>query len=269
MDTPIPRPVFRAPLRMRVGAAYFSLRRYLLWYMRRLPFAGRTTGALPYVIAAHATPLIRKLKDVDMILQTNKITNLKLAAAKLDGLTLRPGEVFSYWRAIGKPSRRKGYLPGMILINGGVAAGTGGGLCQMSNLIYWMALHTPLTVLERHRHGYDVFPDADRTQPFGSGATCYYNYGDLMLRNDTELTFRLHVEVTETELAGQWQADGPLSCRYEVYEREHIMRPEYWGGYTRRNKLYRKKFDPGGALLADEFITENHAIMMYAPLLEG
>lgn len=44
-----------------------------------------------------------------------------------------------------------------------------------------MALHTPLTVTERHRHGYDVFPDAERTIPFGSGATCFYNYGDLMI----------------------------------------------------------------------------------------
>ncbi|MCL2342295.1 MAG: VanW family protein, partial [Firmicutes bacterium] len=254
MDTPIPRPVFRSPLRMRLGAVYFSLRRHLLWRTRRLSFAGRTTGALPYTAAAHATPLLRRLKDVDMALQINKITNLKLAAARLDGLTLRPGEVFSYWRAIGKPSRRKGYLLGMILVNGGFTAGTGGGLCQMSNLVYWMSLHTPLTVLERHRHNYDVFPDADRTQPFGSGATCYYNYGDLMLRNDTDLTFRLHVEVTAQSLAGQWQADNPLPCRYEVYESEPLMRPEYWGGYTRHNKLRRKIFDPDGALRADELI---------------
>ena len=64
----------------------------------------------------------------------------------------------SYWYLIGKPTAGKGYLPGMILRNGGYLAATGGGLCQLSNLIYWMTLHTPLTVVERHRHGYDVFP---------------------------------------------------------------------------------------------------------------
>ena len=52
-------------------------------------------------------------------------------------------------------------------------------------------LHTPLTVTERWRHGYDVFPDSNRTQPFGSGATCFYNYMDLMVRNDTPDTWRL------------------------------------------------------------------------------
>ena len=60
-----------------------------------------------------------------------------------------------------------------------------------------MTLHTPLTVVERYRHSYDVFPDSGRTQPFGSGATCVYPYRDLMIRNDTQTTFRLHVTVGE------------------------------------------------------------------------
>ena len=109
-----------------------------------------------------------------------------LAAARLDGLTLKPGETLSFWRAVGRPTRRRGYVEGMILRNGRVASGVGGGLCQMTNLLYWMTLHTPLTVTERWRHGYDVFPDSNRTQPFGSGATCAYPHRDLMIRNDTD-----------------------------------------------------------------------------------
>ena len=100
-----------------------------------------------------------------MWLQENKIINLKLAAPRIHGILIRPGEVFSYWKLIGNPSRRKGYVDGMILRNGTFAAGTGGGLCQLSNLIFWMTLHTPLTVIERHRHGYDVFPDAIAPSP--------------------------------------------------------------------------------------------------------
>ena len=75
--------------------------------------------------------------------QYNKITNLRLAAARLDGVVLRPGETFSYWRLIGRPSRRKGYLDGIVLFCGTFRPGVGGGLCQMSNLIFWMTLHTP------------------------------------------------------------------------------------------------------------------------------
>ena len=144
--------------------------------MRKIFARERSAQKLPFVYYAHKTLLLRKLKDVDMWLQQNKVVNLRIAATRLDGVILKPGEVFSYWKLIGKPTKRKGYVDGMILRNGQVMAGTAGGLCQMSNLIFWMTLHTPLTVVERHRHGFDVFPDSNRTQPFGSGEEfCYHD----------------------------------------------------------------------------------------------
>jgi len=181
--------------------------------------------------------------------------------------TIKPGETFSYWRLIGKPTKLKGYKKGMVLKSGTVTAATGGGLCQLSNLIYWMTIHTPLTVTERHRHGYDVFPDANRTQPFGSGATCFYNYGDLMIKNNTTDTFQLHLKMTEEYLEGAWLCNHPPEFKYEVYEKEHIMQSQFWGGHTRHNSIYRKKYDQHGNLLDDEFVIENHAIMMYAPFI--
>ena len=166
MEQPMPKPVNRSALRMTLGAWYFAMRRRLLWLKQRRSFAReKTDEQLPFVYASHHTPLIRELKNADLWMQYNKITNLRLAAARVNGVLLRPGETFSYWRLIGKPSSRKGYKEGMMLVNGTVRPGVGGGLCQLSNLIFWMALHTPLTVTERHRHGYDVFPDSNRTQP--------------------------------------------------------------------------------------------------------
>ena len=152
-----PKPQRRGALRLWLGVRFFRARRWLWWHTSGVKFARRRPGAeCPVVCARHATPLMRKLKDVDMWLQENKVINLRLAAARLDGMLLRPGETFSYWRCIGNPTRRKGYVEGMMLKNGGFTAHIGGGLCQMSNLIYWMTLHTPLTVVERHRHGYST-----------------------------------------------------------------------------------------------------------------
>ena len=165
------KPVKRSPLRIYLGKKYYRLRRYCDWYFGGKKYASQKEGLLlPHVVFTHKTPLLRQLKNVDMWLQHNKVKNLQIAFQKLNGVILKPGETFSYWRLIGKPTRRKGYVEGMVLFYGKVMAGVGGGLCQLSNLIYWMTLHTPLTVTERYRHSYDVFPDANREQPFGSGS---------------------------------------------------------------------------------------------------
>lgn len=222
---------------------------------------------MPYVAFTHRTPLLRQLKDVDMWLQHNKVHNLRIAAAKLNGIVVEPGETFSYWKLIGRPTKRSGYVDGMILHQGTVRTGVGGGLCQLSNLVYWMTLHTPLTVVERYRHGYDVFPDAGRTQPFGSGATCFYNYLDLQLRNDTDEPYQLSVFLTEKDLVGEWRSTVPARYRYEVVETKHWISQELWGGYVRHNVLCRHRFDAEGRYQQEEFIAENHAIMMYEPCL--
>ena len=264
----VEKPKNRNHFRLLLGKTYYTWKRYLDWVFGDYTFARIQKMILEYEYFSHSSILLRKLKDVDMYLQYNKIENLKLAIPRINQVTIHPGEVLSYWKCIGKPTKRKGYKKGMVLGNGTFFPGTGGGLCQLSNLIYWMTIHTPLTIVERHRHGYDVFPDADRTQPFGSGATCFYNYGDLMIRNDTTDTFQLCLEVTDNELKGAWRSNTQFQQRYEVYEKSHIMQPEYWGGYSRHNLLYRKIYDQNDHLIDDEFVVENHAIMMYAPFLQ-
>lgn len=266
------KPIRRSKWRLLIGKQYFIWKRYLRWYTGAEPgtlVKKQISETLPESVFCHATPLLRKLRNVDMELQYNKITNLRLAVAKLDGLVLSPGDRFSYWRSIGKPTKRKGYLDGMVLHYGGFQSGTGGGLCQLSNLIYWMTLHTPLTVTERHRHSYDVFPDEQRTQPFGSGATCSYNYLDLQLINQTDCTYQLKLWLDDTHLHGEWRCNEKPLYSYEIYESDHRIRLEPWGGYVRSNVIRRKKLTRIGDLAGDEYITDNNALMMYSPLLHA
>ena len=266
----VEKPKYRSKVRVALGKLYYGFLRKLLWLKMRKDFSSvRQSTPLEYQYASHKTILLRKLKDVDMWMQENKIINLKIAAQRLNGVLLRPGEVFSYWKLIGKPTKRKGYVEGMILRNGVFEPGVGGGLCQMSNLIFWMTIHTPLTVVERHRHGYDVFPDSNRTQPFGSGATCLYPYRDLMIQNNTGDTYQLIVRVGDEYLEGEWRVSGPPEYCYQIEERNHEMRPEYWGGYTRHNELYQKRFDLEGNFVDEHMVVTNHAIMMYSPFLEN
>ncbi len=192
----INKPIKRSHLRIMIGKAYYRTMRYKEWYFGGKKYAQRRSDLLlSNVIFEHQTPLYRQLKDVDMWIQDNKVINLKVGIKRLNGIIVEPGESFSYWKLLGKPTYSKGYVDGMVLYYGKVKTGVGGGLCQLSNLIYWMTLHTPLTVTERHRHSYDVFPDSKRSQPFGSGATCVYNYRDLQILNKTPNTYQLVVKI--------------------------------------------------------------------------
>lgn len=263
-------PIPRSLLRRRLGRWFFAWKRHWQWQFGGQKFARqREAKSLPALIVQHQTPLLRRLKAVDMMLQHNKITNLRLATERLDGLVIRPGETFSFWRLVGRPTARRGFLEGLVLENGRIGRGTGGGLCQLGNLLYWMVLHTPLTVTERYRHGFDVFPDENRVLPFGSGATLAWNYIDLQWRNDTEQDFQIRIWLSETDLHGEIRAVVPPAERYEVFEREHLIRHEAWGGYSRHNRLVRRAMEAEtGQWLREEIVAENHAVMMYPPYLD-
>lgn len=258
----------RSKARLLLGKAYYSAKRYKQWYFSEKKYAKNIVKEeYPYIIFKHSTPLIRKLKAVEMQLQYNKVKNLRLAVKKLNGIVIKSGETFSYWKLIGKTTYKKGYLDGLILCSDGTfKAGVGGGLCQISNLIYWMTLHTSLTVTERYRHSHDIFPDINRTQPFGTGATCSYSSLDLQIYNGSEKDYQLLVYLTDENLVGEWRSSEPSIKKYEVYEKEHSITPGLFGGYIRNNVIYRKVYDNMG-LIKDEYVTENHAYMTYNPYL--
>jgi len=272
----------RSRLRILAGRLFYTLLRYLFWLKNRGCFAVRekisstsadTKDQFPYCAAHHDTPLFRQLSDMDILLQQNKVHNLKIAVARISGTVVRPGEVFSYWKLIGAPVRIRGFKKGVVLVNGMETAKTGGGLCQLSNLIYWMTLHTPLSVIERFRHSYDVFPDQNRTQPFGSGATCVYNYRDLQIRNETDFPYIIKLSVQDGRLWGRWCTNTPCVDEYEIYEKSHWITQEMAGVYVRHNILCRRHYkirnDGHRTLIDDLEITENNALMMYSPLISA
>ena len=232
---------------------------------RRMRFAARQDREpLPHVLVRHSSVLRRKLGDADPRLQETKIVNLGLAVRPLDGLVLDPGDVFSFWNRVGEPSARRGFVDGLVLARGQVRVATGGGLCQLSNLLYWMALHAPFEVVEHNRHGFDAFPDDRRVLPFGSGATVFFNYGDLRLRNPTDMSLQLRVWLTDTELCGQIRADRPWPLAYHVQERGHRFVRDPDGRVFRENEIWRRSVDrTTGRTLSEERITVNRALVTY------
>jgi vancomycin resistance protein VanW len=243
----------------------FTLQRRVEWVTSGVRWAtDQDAVPLPYVVAEHASPLLRRLGDSEMWLQHNKVVNLRLAAPHLDGLLLRPGETFSFCRRVGNATRRRGYVFGMTLDGGEVHPGVGGGLCQIANLLHWLALHTDLTVTQRSEHTVDPFPDEGRTIPWGTGCSITWNYVDLQLRNDTEATYQLVVRVGDTDLEGEIRVDRPPDGSYRVEGRDDRFE-QVDGVWWRSNEIWRVPLDEGDHPLGEELVRRNRARTRYVP----
>jgi len=263
----------RRPISSMNPAFYFisiKLRRFarrLKWWFGRQKFAKTIAeDALPFRVYKHQSVLIRRLGGSDMALQKNKVVNLKIALKNLNGIVIYPGETFSFCHLVGCATEKKGYLEGMLLSNGEAAAGVGGGLCQIANLIHWLCLHSPLTVTERHHHSYDPFPDDGRVVPFGSGATIFYNYIDYQFKNNTENTFQLLFWLDKKCINGDLRVNAELPYKYHVYEKNHRF-VKSGNLFYRRNELWREKYDKKGSdrVIETELLQKNNALVKYVP----
>ena len=219
---------------------------------------------LPVVVYKHKSLIRRRLGDVDMQLQENKAINLTIAAPKIRGILIRPGETFSFWRVVGNCTEPKGYKEGLVISSGKPSKGIGGGLCQFTNLIHWLVLHSPLDILEHHHHdGIDMFPDYGRQVPFGCGTSIMYNYLDYRFKNNTECVFQIITYTTETHLCGEIRASRAQAFSYHIREEDaHFV--EIDRIYFRRNKIVRQVIDKRtGDEIKSEVIKRSNAMVLY------
>lgn len=151
----------------------------------------------------------------------------------------------------------------MLLSQGKVITGVGGGICQLANLLYWMALHTPLEIVERHHHSFDPFPDSGRVLPFGSGASVFYNYVDLRFYNPTDQSFQIRVWLTDNHLKGAIYSDKEWKYSYHIEEREHRLL-QLNGKNYHQNEIWRKTVDKRtGNYIHEELLIKNFSEVKY------
>jgi vancomycin resistance protein YoaR len=160
---------------------------------RRLSQAGRDD--LVEIAGENRTPLMSDHTAAEHVLQLGKIENLRVACRALDGLIIPTGAVFSFWRQVGPPVARRGFVPGRMLKEGCMVAAVGGGLCQLSNALYDAALQADCGIIERYPHS-QIVPGSAAAN--GRDATVAWNYVDLRFASRFDL--RLEARVEEVDL---------------------------------------------------------------------
>ena len=178
-------------------AACFRTKRMLAECNGRAPKRLKRAG-LPeqsHRIAESRTVLFNSASPSEFALQAGKVQNLRVASRTLDGLVIPAGEVFSLWKNLGRTTRARGFVVGRELREGCVIPNIGGGLCQLSNALYDVALRAGCEIVERHSHTQTL--PGSTTAP-GRDATVFWNYVDFRFR--PRFACQLRVELSRGEL---------------------------------------------------------------------
>lgn len=172
---------------------------------------------LPYTIFETSSLMVNENSGFDMAYQLNKVHNLKLAAKTLNHIVIAPQETFSFWQLVRHADDNERYKDGLTLVNGKIVGAYGGGLCQLSNMLFWLFLHTPMEIVERHGHAAEHFPPTTTDLPCGTDATVSEGWADLKAYNGTDNTFGIEVSFDEHFMYGRIMAKMPVDTQYEVY----------------------------------------------------
>ncbi len=140
----------------------------------------------------------------------NKVHNIKLAFASMEHLIIKPSEYFSYWHTVPAPIAKNGFKKGRNLLAGKLQEDYGGGLCQLSGMLYIAALKAGLDIKERHHHSIDIYTEETRYTPLGSDATVVYGYKDLRFTNNLNQAISIQLEFKENSLTLHLISDQPF-----------------------------------------------------------
>ena len=155
----------------------------------------------------------------------NKIINITRGAALLNYSLIHPDQNWSFWHRLHRPDVANGFVEGRNLVNGKLVAQTGGGLCQLSSMVYHLALLAGLTVIERHAHSIDIYEEHQRYTPLGADATVVWGFKDLRLHNPYPFAVSLQLRVQDGELHGEVNAEEALSIQPVEFARIPLQVP--------------------------------------------
>ena len=173
--------------------------------------------AFPDLLATYSTKYAASNK--------NRTTNLRLAAEKINGTVLLPGEIFSYNNVVGERTISAGYKDAAIYLNGQVVDGLGGGICQISTTLFNAVLFSNLEIVELYNH---QFIPSYATA--GRDATVVYGVKDFKFKNSRNYAIKINCSVS----------NGVASFQIWGYKQEPEYEVSVSANVTSRTSSYIK-----------------------------
>lgn len=128
----------------------------------------------------------------------SRVHNVALAASRITGTLVKPGEEFSYNQVLGEVSAATGFQAAYVIMNGRTELGDGGGVCQDSTTVFRAALNAGLPITERRGHSYRVGYYEQNAKP-GLDATVYAPSTDFRFLNDTPAHLLIQATADNTQ----------------------------------------------------------------------
>jgi len=204
-------------------------------------------GRLEVAARVVRVPLRSPAGHGEAALEAGKRTNVSLAAPAFDGLVVAPGQPLSFWRALGRPTRRRGFTWGRELRGGCVVPTIAGGLCLLSNALFEAGVRAGWRIHERHGHSLEAVPPPPGTVPLD--ATVAWPDVDLVMA-PIHGRARLAVGIEDDHLRVAIFTAAASGERVELSHQEAVL--ERAGERWRSLQLWRRRLDAAGAVIASE-----------------
>ncbi len=160
--------------------------------------------------------------DKDHIDDEARNVNLRIAADKVDGIIIQPGEEFSFNRVVGARGRKEGFQPAGVISNGKVIKGLGGGVCQVSTTLYRCALMSNMKIVERYNHSiYDGIAYAQR----GLDAAVVWGSKDFRFVNTLKSPLLITCQAGKGTVKAAFYADHRPFEKVELATRNEVKHP--------------------------------------------
>jgi vancomycin resistance protein VanW len=231
---------------------YYRKFKHLYWSFEGNKFVRQkndsNANTFPHLWATFECPVVNHPTQ-DHLLES-KVFNMQLACEKLDGLIIPANSIFSFWRIIKNPSAASGFKSGPTFERGEIITSYGGGLCQISGILFNIAICSGLKILERHPHSIDAYGER-RYLPLGRDATVAWKSKDLCFQNNTNIDLQLKIKASKEKTEAQFFAMSPLQKKVVI--NQFIQEDTITNGKTIRHAKITRIISEGDSNFEEDF----------------